>query len=169
MAIAQKPAAEVTFVLQDETGSTASVGFNVPAATTIADAVTAATAMVAHLDGISTATVLGWSISYNASEQGAGAAPGSESRVERKGAFVMGTAAAKKVTYQVPSIDYALLVDGGRIDEDNAAVAAFLTALAGAPWSDSNGVDIVGLRAAYERSRSSTRRQLPSKRNPDQP
>lgn len=169
MAIVQKPAADVTFVMQDETGSVANVSFNVPAATAVADVITAATAMVPLLEGISTATCLGWSVSYSAAENGAGAAPGAESRVERKGVFVMGTAAAKKVSYQVPSIDYALLVDGGRIDEDLTGVANFLTALSGAPWSDSNGVDIVGLRSAYERSRSTTRKQLPSKRNPDQP
>lgn len=169
MAIVAGPVATVTFNLIDETGSRSSCQLFAPAVTAVADLVTATTAAVVDLEAISGCAVEGWSITYSASEN-AILAPNPGSRVERKGLFVMNTAVATKYNrISVPGILPTLLVDGGRIDEDNAVVDTFLDNLIAGPWTDSNGNALTGLRSAYERFASTTRRQLPTVRVPDQP
>lgn len=168
MAMVQRPYAEVTYTFLDETGSKATTNFYAPAATPVADLITAADALRALLAALTGCIIVGQSITYGSVEN-APTAAAAGSRVENKGLFVMGTAAGKFARFQVPGILQALLTPEGRIDEDLADPAAFLVAVAGAPWTDSNGSDLTTLSKAYQRFRSTTRNMLPSKREPDLP
>lgn len=167
MAIVSGPVATVTFNLIDETGSRSSLQLFAPFATTVADLVTALNAIRADIVACSGCAVEGWSISFAAAENTL-LTPNAGSRVERKGVIIMNTAVATKYSrISLPGILPSLLVDGGRIDEDAAAMATFLGNLVSGPWTDSNGNAITGLRSAYERFSSTTRTQLPSVRVPD--
>lgn len=169
MAIVTGPVATVTVNLIDETGSRSNVQLYAPFATVVADLVTALNTIIIDIQAASGCAVEGWSISYSAGEN-AILAPNAGSRVERKGLFMFNTAVATKYNrLSLPSILPSLLVDGGRIDEDNAVVSTFISNLIAGPWTDSNGNNITGLRSAYERFSSTTRVQLPSVRVPDQP
>lgn len=166
MAPTALPSANVTYTFIDETGSTATATFDLPGATTLADAQAAATALRTRLNDISDCQIVSDSITYTTVDRVA-PAPAVGSRVERKGVFVFGTAAGKTSTYQVPGIKDAAVLKDGRIDEDETDVAAFILGMVTNPWSDSNGSDIITNLRQYERYRSTTRKMLPSKKNPD--
>ena len=161
------PVASVSFEMVDGSGSRGSVSFNIPAATTIADALTAAADLRTLVTALTGCGVIGQSITYSAVETTPTGLAADYSRIEKKGVFTFRTAAGKTVTYQVPGVLDAIILPDGRIDEDVAAVAAFITDLAAAPWCDSNGVDLTALSAAYERYRRTSRPMLPSKKTPD--
>lgn len=168
MAIQDRPTASLTYVLVDETGSRATLSFDVPWATLAAAAITGAGVMAPLIRAITGCTVLSHSIAYTSVDNAPIAAdPGS--RVERKGVFQFYTAVGKKARYQVPGIIDAIVLPTGRIDDDHLAVAAFTGAITGvgAIFSDSNGVDLTALDKAYERYRTSTRQMLPIDRRPD--
>lgn len=168
MAWAERPTASLTFVMLDETGSKANFSLDVPE-TTLADAaLTAAAALRPLIEAITDCAVLSYSLTYSAFDDAPPAAAAS-SRVERKGIFQFRTAAGKLVNYQVPGIIDAAVLQSGRIDDDNAAIAAFTAALTAvdALFCDSNGSDLRSLAAAYERYRSTTRNQMPKDRAPD--
>lgn len=168
MAWGERPTATLNFVLVDESGSKSNFGLDVPQ-TTLADvALTAAAALRPLIEAITDCSVLAYSLTYSSfDDDPPPAAAGS--RVERKGTFVFRTGAGKTVRYQVPGIAQSVITPGGRIDEDRPAIQAFVQALirADAIFTDSNGVDLRSLSAAYERFRSTTRRMLPSPRTPD--
>lgn len=168
MAWTAKPTASLTYILVDETGSRATLTFDVPYATLAAVAIAAADALVVLIQGVTKCAVLSYSLTYSKVDSEP-ATPDSLSRVERKGVFIFLTAAGKKVRYSVPGIIDAAVTFTGRIDDDQAAVALFTTAITevGAVFADSNGVDIVSLDQAYESYRRSTRKMLPGERRPD--
>jgi hypothetical protein len=155
MAWIEKPTASLTYVMLDETGSRSTVSFDVPE-TTLADA------------ALTDCAVISYSLTYSSADD-APAAPAAGSRVERKGVFSFRTSAGKTATYQIPGIADSVVDASGRIDDDNVAVAAFVTAVtaADAVFTDSNGANIASLKAAYERYRSTSRNQLPANRFPD--
>lgn len=159
-------APSVTFTLKDETGSTSNVQVNFDAATAVATVRTAANALVPLIAAISRCSVQGYRITFPTYEN-APVAPAAKSRVEQKGIFIARTAAAKTARISIPGINTDYVLSSGRIDDDAAPVAAFRAALFGAPWTDSNGSDLAVLEKAYEASRTTTRRQLPSDRNTD--
>lgn len=168
MAWAEKPTASLTYVMVDESGSRSTCSFDVPE-TTLADAaLTAAAALRPLIEALTDCAVVSYSLTYSSFDD-APAAPAAGSRVERKGVFSFRTATGKTATYQIPGIADAIVEASGRIDDDNVAVAAFVTAVTAvdAVFCDSSGSDLKSLRAAYERFRSSTGRQLPQNRYPD--
>lgn len=168
MPFIERPSAAMTFNLLDETGSRATVSFDIPV-TTLADAaLTGANAMRALLASITGCAVVSQAVTYSQFDT-TPELPKAGSRVERKGVFVFRTAAGKTASYQVPGIEGNMVLKTGRVDEDSPEVAAFVNGIivAGAIFSDSNGVDIVSLSKAYERYRRTTRTMLPSSRTPD--
>jgi len=167
MAFVNLPAAAVTFTLIDGSGSQGTLSFNIPAATTVADAQTAAAELRPLVAAITGCGVVGQNITYTSIETVTAGIAADYSRVEKKGVFNFRTAAGKNVSYQVPGVLDAIILPDGRIDEDVASAAAFITDLLGTPWCDSNGSDIVNLTSAYERYRRTSRPMLPSKRTPD--
>lgn len=168
MAWQEKPSASLTYSLKDETGSNGVFSLDVPADTLADVALTAAGAFRPFVEALTDCAVLSYTLSYSSFDD-APPAPAAGSRVEKKGTFVFRTAAGKTVTYQLPGIIQGAILGSGRIDDDNLAVASFVTAIteAGAIFCDSNGVDLTSLKAAYERYRSTSRRQLPTDRAPD--
>lgn len=165
MAIVNLPAT-ITFVLVDETGSRSEVQTSILAATTVADARTAADALVAELNAASDAVVEGYSITFSSVETEP-AAPAAGGRVERKGLLAFRTAAGKIARVTIPGVIGAAVLPSGRLDEDNAAIAAVVASLGATPFSDSNGAALSTLVEAYEVYRDTSRRQKPTDRKPD--
>ena len=168
MAWAEKPSATLTYVLLDETGSKGTLSLDVPQTTLMDAAMTAAAALRPLIEAITDCAVLSYSLTYSSFDD-APVAAAAGSRVERKGVFQFRTAAGKKVSYQVPGIIDAAVLQSGRIDDDNLAIAAFTAAMTAvdAVFCDSNGVDLTSLAAAYEMYRGTTRGQAPRDRAPD--
>lgn len=168
MAWHEKPTASLTYVLKDETGSTSTFSVDVPQTTAMDVAMTAAGVLRPLVEAVTDCAVLSYSLTYS-SQDDAPAAPAAGSRVERKGKFVFRTSAGKTVAYQVPGIKDSVVLSTGRIDEDIAEVNAFVTAITAidAIFTDSNGANIATLKEAYERFSRTTRKQLPSQRQPD--
>lgn len=168
MAFVEPPAAALTFVLEDETGSRANLSFDVPWDTLASVALAAGAVMAPLIRGISKCIVKSYSLTYTQKDTAPGVAD-ADSRVERKGIFIFTTAVGKKVRYAVPGITNAAVTATGRIDDDNIAVLAFHSAITAvdAVFSDSNGVDLIALDQCYEAFRKSTGKMLPSERRPD--
>jgi hypothetical protein len=167
MAFVDLPVASVTFTMVDGSGSQGSVSFNIPAATTIADALTAANQLRPLITALTGCGVVAMNITYSSIETTPTGLAADYSRIERKGVFSFRTAAGKSVSYQIPGILDAIVLPDGRIDEDVTEVSAFLVDLVAAPWTDSNGVDLTALTSAFERYRRTSRPMLPSKKTPD--
>lgn len=168
MAWSEKPSATLTYVCLDETGSKATFSLDVPETTAMDVAMTAAAAIRPLVEAVTDCAVLSYALTYSAFDDAPPAA-GAGSRVERKGKFQFRTAAGKLVTYSVPGIIDAAVLQSGRIDDDNVAIAAFTAALTAvdAIFCDSNGSDLRSLAAAYEMYRGTTRNQAPRDRAPD--
>lgn len=156
----------VTFSWEDESGSRSSTQVSIPAATTVADARTAAEALAVDMQANTGCVLTGYSIAFSTTETAPGLAA-ADSRVERKGNFVFRTAAGKRARITVPGILTTVVLPSGRIDEDAPTVATLIASLLGAPWTDSNGADLSALVEAYESFRTSTKGQLPRDRKPD--
>lgn len=166
MAMTNRPAGEITWVLLDETGSKAPFSLNFAANALIADVRAAAAALRPLIAAITSCVIVSESITYGAFDP-AVAAAASGSRVENKGTFIFSTLVATLARYSVPGISAGTLTVEGRIDEDDANVAAFITAVTGGIWTDSRGADLIQLVRAYQKFRNTTRRMLPAKREPD--
>lgn len=156
----------VTFTYEDETGSTSSTQLSIPAATTIADARTAADGLLAELAANTGCIITGYSIAFSTIETAPGVAAAG-ARVEEKGNLVFRTAAGKLTKVTVPGILPGVVLASGRLDEDAATLATLIASLTGGIWTDSNGSDLVALDSLYQSFRTSSRRQLPSDRKPD--
>lgn len=156
----------VTFTYEDETGSTSSTQMSIPAATTVADARTAAEALLTDLAANTGCLITGYSIAFSTIETAPGVAAAG-ARVEEKGNIVFRTAAGKLSRVTVPGVLPAVVLPSGRLDEDAATMASLIAAIIGGIWTDSNGADLVALDSLYQSFRSSTRRQLPTDRKPD--
>lgn len=165
MAIVNLPPT-VTFSLVDESGSRSECQVSILAATTIADARTAADALTAELNAASDAVVESYSITFSSVETEP-AAPTAGGRVEKKGVLIFRTAAGKTAQVTIPAVIPAAVLPSGRLDEDNAAIAAVVGRLDDAPFSDSNGAALTTLIEAYEKFVTTSKRQKPSDRKPD--
>lgn len=156
----------VTFSLVDGSGSPGQVQMHAGAAATLADIRTAAGAMIPLIQAMTGCAVTDYSVNASTIET-TPLVGNPDSRVEKRGLFNFRTAAGKLKEITVPGILASLVLSSGRIDDDAAAVEAFGTAVLGAPWTDSNGSDLVSLAEAYETYRKTTKRSKPSQRRPD--
>ena len=159
-------ALQVTWSLVDGSGSAGQVQSHAAATATLADVRTAATALIPLIQANTGCAVIGYSVNATTIET-APANGADDSRVERRGLFTLRTAAGKLSQISIPGIVDAAVLASGRIDDDNAAIEAMLTAFLATPWTDSNGSDLVGLHEAYEVFRTTKKRQKPSQRRPD--
>ena len=168
MAFNAKPTAQLTFGLMDETGSRATIAFDVPYGTLASVAITAAGLLRPLLQALTGCTIVSQSLTYSEVDN-APAAPAAGSRVERKGLVQFYTAVGKTVSYQIPGISNSLLNRSGSINEDVPAMQAFVNAVVAvdAIFADSNGVTLTAYKGGYERFRRSTRAMLPSDTRPD--
>lgn len=165
MALANR-APSVTFSVIDATGSVGSCSASIDSTILLADARTAANALATAIEAASGCTVTGYNITYPTVETDP-APPAAGSRVERKGVIDFRTEAGKQYSFSIPGIVDAPVLASGQIDEDNALITAVTLLLLEAPWTDSNGVGLSAVIGAYERFRSTTKRQLPSNRVAD--
>jgi hypothetical protein len=158
----------VSYELQDEKGKTGSCQVNLPATTLLDAAQLAAGTLRGAIEDLTGCTVISQSLTVKQKQTQAAAAQAG-SRVERKGNFQFMTAAAKTVEYSIPGIIDAVVLPTGRIDEDNALVGAFVTAMIAtdALFCDSNGVDLDSFVGAWETFRTTTKKQLPGNRRKD--
>jgi hypothetical protein len=168
MPFVERATASMTFTLVDETGSRGTVSFDIPQATNADAALTAASAVRGFIANITNCSIVSQAVTYSTFDTTPEPA-GAGSRVENKGTFVFRTAAGKTARYQVPGIEPSMVLKSGRIQEDAVGVAAFIGAMIAtdAIFSDSNGSDLVSLKEAFQRFRTTTRKMLPSDRTPD--
>lgn len=164
----ERQTASLTYTLQDETGSKSTFSVDVPESTLADVALTAAAALRPLIEACTDCEVISYALTYSARNT-TPAAAAVNSRVERKGVLQFLTAAGKIATYQLPGVVDAAVLQDGRIDDDNLAIAALAGAMiaADAIFTDSNNSSLDSLYAAYERYSSTTKRQLPSARRPD--
>lgn len=158
MAFQDRPSAQLTYVLRDQTGSRATIAFDVPTSTLVAVAISAADALRPLLAALTGCTIISQALTYSQIDN-APPAPAAGSRVERKGVVQFLTDAGKTVSYQIPGINQSLLTKSGAINEDQPAMQAFVNAVVAvdAIFCDSNGVDLSSYKGGYERYRRSTR------------
>lgn len=156
----------VTFTVIDETGSKAYTQLSAAPTATLADIRTAASALVPLIQACVLGIVQGYSVAASTIET---VLPFAQegSRVERRGVTSWRAANGKTTTVSLPTLDPAIVLSSGRIDEDSAAFVALAAAIAAAPWSDSNGSDIVSIEEAYEVFRSTGKTQKTTDRRPD--
>lgn len=77
--------------------------------------------------------------------------PAADSDVEIKAAFTFNNADGKAYQASVPTFNRAkMLPNSDRVDITDLDVAAFITALTGAAYTDSRAIDLVSLRSALE-------------------
>jgi hypothetical protein len=166
MAFASPPAANVVFDLLDETSDVGKFVLHVASTALVADVKTAAGGLVPLLQAISDCIVLGYSITYPVKEN-APVPPAPDSRVENKGLFLFNTANSRTSLIQVPGIKPDLVLPSGVIDVENSDVTDFLAAVISGTslFRAADGSDLASLRAAYQRFRSTTKKQLPSGRS----
>lgn len=165
MAFQTKPAAELTFTLQDATGSKSFLSFPIPSATLASVALAAAGVMRGLLANVTGCAILAQSLTYSQVDDTPETAEAG-SRVERKGALVYRTSAGKVARFEIPGIIPAAILADGALDRTNAGLAALIVAMteADAIYSDSNGFDLSSLAEAYEVFRTTKQSQLPSRR-----
>lgn len=168
MAFNSKPTAQLTYGLVDETGSRATISFDVPYDTAAQAAIVSAGALRPLIGALTGCAIVSQSLTYSETDN-APAAPAAGSRVERKGAVQFYTAVGKTVTYQIPGILNSMLLRSGAINEDMPAMQAFVNLVVAVDslFADSNGVTLTAYKGGYERFRRSTRAMLPSDTRPD--
>lgn len=169
MAIAARAVFPVVFKIKDEKGLVGSFRSHVPATTTVADLNTAVGALGATIPGVTDGAYYGWSATVGAEETNpALIVPEPGSRRNRKGALTMATTEPGKLALlEIPAVSADVVRPDGSLNEDTTALDAFIDALVGGPWCDSNGNSLTGLVALYERYDGDTKASLPSRRVPD--
>ena len=159
MAFVTRPALPVTINYVDASGSAGSSVFHLPAATLLADANTAAAALVTAILATSDCSVIGYSIGYGVTNT-TPAAPAAGSRVENKALLKFRTAAGKVASATVPGIKAAAVASSGGLISTETSVAALIAALTGGAWCDSNGSDLVSLLSDAQVFRTTSKRQF---------
>lgn len=165
MAWSTLPAISVTFVYRDASGSLGRSVAHLPAGTTLADANTAAAALVAQLLAVSDASIISYSIAYTVNNT-TPAAPAAGSRVENKALLTFRANNGKPARITVPAIKAAAVAASGGIISSQTDVAALVSGLVGGAWSDSNGSSLDALVADAQVFRSTTKAQYPTDVNP---
>ena len=149
---------KLELILMDESGSTAATIVNVPIGTSVEDTAAAATALAAVVLPVSGCVLVRQRIIYKRiSEETTTAAVGSS--IKRCGVFIFEDETEENDNLvQVPGIidDVIVTTEPGAgilIDTDNAAIVAFLSAIADAGFVNPFAVVCGTLVAAYRQSR----------------
>jgi hypothetical protein len=165
MALVPDPVYTVTYTFLDETGSKATTQAYVRQGLLIADVIARAQALAVALDAVSNAQITGYTISRSWVEDApAGAAAGS--RVERKGRTIW-LADNYKSRIDIPSVEPAIILSDGALNRNSvqflALRAVLLTDFVG-DFTDSRGVSLDALAAAYESYVRTTPRRQPTRK-----
>lgn len=143
MALVDSGVWQVTATFVDNDNNRSPTSFNLPGASTYAEAYTDATAIIAAAAALSNGAVAGFSITRGTYEDALDFGTLSEaSEVERKGVFgFRGTNPAAKTRMEIPSLNSAFVVDGSNVlDVNNATVLAFINAVITAGAVTNTGV-----------------------------
>ncbi len=163
MAMTNLPAAQLTFTLEDDSGSQSKVQFHVPFGTLASVALAGANTVAPLIAAVSDCAIVAQSLTY-AYFDPLHALPVAGSRVEEKGIVIMRAANGRTSRIAIPAIKDALLNKSGSIDRANADFEALFAAVldASAVFCAADGSDLVSVDKAYQGFRSSTKRSLPS-------
>lgn len=165
MALVPAPVYTVTYTFEDETGSKATTQAYVRQGLVIDDVILRANALALALRGVSNAQITGYTISRSWVEDApTGAAAGS--RVERKGRTIW-LADNYKTRIDIPSIAPAQVLSDGALNRGSvqflALRAVLLTDFIG-DFTDSRGVSLDALAAAYESYVRTTPKRQPTRK-----
>jgi hypothetical protein len=165
MALVPDPVYTVTYTFLDETGSKATTQAYIRQGLLIQDVIARATALAAALGAVSNAQITGYTISRSWTED-APTGPGAGSRVERKGRTIW-LADNYKTRIDIPSIAPAQILSDGALNRNSvqflALRAVLLTDFLG-DFTDSRGVSLDALAAAYESYVRTTPKRQPTRK-----
>ena len=166
MALTQSATYNVTITFVDRDKNKSNMTLHVPVGDTTVTALASdiESGLIPALQGISDASVQGWSIALNAIDRAPLGLPPEVSDVERKGVFSFRATDGSTYTCQVPSIRNTLVIDETNIvNASDTFVAAFIAAVTdpavlqlGKP-STYLGADLVTFEKARKHHRGSTR------------
>jgi hypothetical protein len=165
MAITLRPVFNLNISLEDRDKNVSTMTIYVPSTSLLSVVEEAVTDfIIPAIQGISDATVIGWSLSVNADETGLLAPPLESSDVERKGVFSFRAANNAPYVVSVPSIKNTLVIDEtNKILKTDALVLAFTNAMTDPAVLDLVdpttylGSDLVQLEKAEKHHRGSRR------------
>jgi hypothetical protein len=165
MALVADPVYTVTYTFQDETGSKSTTQAYIRQGIVIDDVIARANALAAALRNVSNAQLTGYTISRGWTED-APAGPGGGSRVERKGRTIW-LADTYKTRIDIPSIATGQILADGALNRNSAQFlalrAVLLTDFVG-DFTDSRGVSLDALAAAYESYTRTTPKRQPTRK-----
>lgn len=165
MALLAQPVYSITYSFKDETGSESSTTAYIRQGVVFADVLLRASALANVLGQLSTAALTGYTVARSWVESAPN--PGSGSRVERKGRYIW-SALQNRTRMDVPSINPSQVLQDGAINRGVGTTsllleAVMLTDFIG-DFTDSRGVSLDALVAAYEAYQRTTRKRLPVRR-----
>lgn len=165
MALVPAPVYTVTFSFIDGSGSRATTSAYIQQGVAFVDVLARASGLAGLLNIASAGALTGYTVSRSWIED-TQVNPDPQSRVERKGRMIF-SADAFKTRMDIPAIAPALVLQDGALDRGLTTIGAIetlmLTDFAG-DFTDSRGVSLDALVAAYEAYSRSTRRRLPTRR-----
>lgn len=165
MALIAQPVYTVTYTFKDETGSESSTTAYIRQGVAFADVLVRANGLANVLGQLSTAALTGYTVSRAWVETAP--TPGAGSRVERKGRYIW-SALQNRTRMDVPSINPAQVLQDGAINRGVGTTTLLLETLVLTDFigdfTDSRGVSLDALVAAYEAYQRTTRKRLPTRR-----
>jgi len=165
MALVPDPVYTVTYTFLDETGSKATTQAYIRQGVLFADVIVRAQALALALDAVSNAQITGYTISRSWTED-APAGPGAGSRVERKGRTIW-LADTYKTRIDIPSVEPAIILSDGALNRNSVQFLALRTVLLTdflGDFTDSRGVSLDALAAAYESYVRTTPKRQPTRK-----
>jgi len=165
MALVPDPVYTVTYTFLDETGSKATTQAYIRQGVLFADVIIRAQALALALDAVSNAQITGYTISRSWTED-APAGAGAGSRVERKGRTIW-IADQYKTRIDIPSVEPAIILSDGALNRNSVQFLALRTVLLTdfiGDFTDSRGVSLDALAAAYESYVRTTPRRQPTRK-----
>jgi hypothetical protein len=165
MALVADPVYTITYTFVDETGSKATTQAYVRQGLLIDDVIARANALALALDAMSNAQITGYTISRSWTENApVGAAV--NSRVERKGRTIW-LADQFKTRIDIPSVEPLVILGDGALNRGSvqfqALQAVLLTDFVG-DFTDSRGVSLDAVAAAYESYTRTTPKRQPTRK-----
>jgi hypothetical protein len=162
MAFVNQPAANLTFIWRDASGSLGRTNINIPFDTLTGAALAAADVLRPLMGALSDATIIGQSLTYSYFDDGP-PDPTAGSRVEEKGQFIWRQANARTTGFTIPAIKDSLLNPSGSINRANLLVLPFVAGIVAvdAIFCGADGSDITSLEKAYQRFNRTTKMTKP--------
>jgi hypothetical protein len=158
MSFVAKPTMGVQFTFRDNDNKESTSQVLLPAATTLANALTYATALRPLIAAVSDAVCVGMNLIVGYYENAPGTIPSSD--IENKGVITLASANGQPSSFTIPSVlESVLQGNNADIDQANTDMSDLLDALtlglSGTQPANAGGADLVGIKAAYKQNRRS--------------